>query len=273
MKTFNEFITESTSGGVFPAQESQYWAQLRRKRKTYTRIIRVDAEKLYAEYVRSQGSFATNLRDVKLDHIRDVIDRGEKIDSYPSVAIMPNGRIDVADGRHRIKVAAERHMAIDIGIEKTVKPAVYAHLTEQFVKGIDAAHGYTEIYKNPTRSELENFAVDTSVAKPLQKRYGSNIRYLGAWVNDKNLFVFDRSTAEHSDVINKLRTVIDKSYLPIYLYYFPDSKTVAVRPSSWSWSHDSSAPDSAAITRMAKRHPAFKIFSTVVDAEENWMNG
>lgn len=124
MKTFSEFLTEDN--GVFPARETRYWISLRRQRETYTKLVKLDARKLQAAYVASNPTFANSLRDVKTHHIKDVIAKGEKIDAYPNIVIMPNGRVDVADGRHRLALAAERGEKIVIGVEPTVTDAMLA---------------------------------------------------------------------------------------------------------------------------------------------------
>lgn len=111
MQSFYQFITEAA---VFPVKEDRFNKQLR-TRRGFKVIMRLDAAKLWARYAQDNPTF-TRLTPAKLDHIRELFDSGVVFDAYPLVTFF-DGRVSIGDGRHRVFVAAEHHMSIEVGID------------------------------------------------------------------------------------------------------------------------------------------------------------
>ena len=112
MRSFTQFLTESA--GVLPVKEDRFNKQLR-LRRGYKQIVRMDASKLWDAYAQDNPTF-THLSQAKLDNIRALFDAGTAFDSMPLVTYF-KGRVSISDGRHRTFFAAQRHLAIDVGVD------------------------------------------------------------------------------------------------------------------------------------------------------------
>lgn len=120
-------------------------------------------------------------------------------------------------------------------------------LAEKFYKGTKGKYDYTEVYVNPSKSEMTEIA------------HGDPDEQIGAWVVGKNLYVWDRHNGEHHDV--KALVGADSAATPLYLYYNPRTNVLAADPSSFSmFSMGHSRINSDEILAFCQKHPAFKAF-------------
>jgi hypothetical protein len=98
---------------VWPVLESPSEME-QRLRRGYTEIVRIDAKQFAAEYERSQGTQLAHIPR-RTERLRDVAE----LDAYPQVtATTREGLtiVDVVDGRHRLGLAAERNLLIDVAM-------------------------------------------------------------------------------------------------------------------------------------------------------------
>jgi len=90
--------------------------------------------------------------------------------------------------------------------------------------GFGSPDGYFEIWKNPTAEEFFTLARECDE--------------IGAWVSDRNIYVWNRSHAQHHDAKNALysdkKVSIDRNAIPLYLYPGTRSKTLKVKSSGFS---------------------------------------
>jgi hypothetical protein len=118
---------------LFPIQESER-ARRQRENAELTEILTVDAQALMRAFERINGEDLVH-KQLRYDNIAERIDSGEAIDSYPVVGAQYGFSID--DGRHRVAVAADRGMRIQIATNKA-SVARIRELTEGPDAGIDA---------------------------------------------------------------------------------------------------------------------------------------
>lgn len=141
-------------------------------------------------------------------------------------------------------------------------------LNEKYLKGFDSSMApWVEVYEDPTLSEL------TSIAK--LKPGAAPHYYLGAFMTKGHLIVWDRDKCEHSEMKWAIPDGSERdvpnpdSYrgkVPLYLYYWPENKTCGLSFASWSWEGRVLSMD--AVVKQAKAHRSFKIFKTIIDADE-----
>jgi hypothetical protein len=134
-------------------------------------------------------------------------------------------------------------------------------LIEKFLRGGKGNYGYTEIYVNPTRSELREVGHHWISA--------DNVYDLGGLIMPKKLYVWDREICTHDTMLTLLDRLVDDTVVPIYLTYFPETKTAKIALAMWSASDSIAHKFGAAGSRTglinyAKKHPAFRIFDKVV---------
>lgn len=128
-----------------------------------------------------------------------------------------------------------------------------AFVKEEFDSGVKSAHGYAEVYKNPSLSECA-----LGVMKGMT---GTKFYNLGAIINNADLYVWDRDHAEHREVIAQLN--LKGNVVPIYLQYYPDQKLAILRVASFSMSVGMSHLRDKDVVALARQTPAFKVFSKV----------
>lgn len=120
-------------------------------------------------------------------------------------------------------------------------------LAEKFFRGTKGRYDYTEIFVNPTATEL------------IELSHGDTDTQIGAWVVGRNLYVWDREQGEHSDVRSTIKA--DSSSLPLYLYYAKNANVIGVDVSAFSMhSMDQFNINTDEIVNHCQKHPAFKNF-------------
>lgn len=139
-------------------------------------------------------------------------------------------------------------------------------LTEKFLKGFKGIFKYTELYKNPAPSELTEFAPAEHLNIPYDLReYGTTGYYCAGLIVGRDLFVWSRAASDHVGVIRELNTSVDKC-IPLYLYYLPDTKTLAVDLAIFTAGE---APmgkfrKPSVLVDYCRKHPAFRLFKNIV---------
>lgn len=125
------------------------------------------------------------------------------------------------------------------------------YIDEEFLDGITGSEGYAEIFKNPTRGEMQQ----------LFKKSKDDI---AGYVSGPNLYVWDRSKCTHKTFEAQKPDLILPGAMPLYLYYDPDDRSVGIRNAQWG-----NVPDDkmdavdARILNACMKHPAFKIFTAI----------
>ena len=141
-------------------------------------------------------------------------------------------------------------------------------LTEKFLKGVKGRTEYTEVFVNPTRSEFESVGSHkgkAQIVQPLQQ-YGDQCFYLGGILDHTALYIWDRDIGIiHEEIATNLPQ-LSKDSLPLYLYYFPDSRTLVVELAGWSASRTiisrfHNQPD--ALAAFCREQSVFKMFDTI----------
>jgi hypothetical protein len=149
----------------------------------------------------------------------------------------------------------------------------YHFLTEKFLSGFDANHGYAEIYKNPTPNEWTLVGNKRMPPWDLEK-FGKPCYYAGGILTDKDFYVFDRENAEHFATAREIPKL--PTWFPLYCYYFAGTGVLALSASSYSFNkHDNDKyyksraddPSRRLILAKIKGHPQIKKYSKVVDLE------
>lgn len=121
------------------------------------------------------------------------------------------------------------------------------YLTEHFLQGTQGSFGYTEIFKNPTFDELKEVGKRQTAPIDL-KRFGHDFQdgtisrgtqtwFMGGILTRQNLYIFDRNKAEHAEVYRALLAEKHIEYtqaVPLHLYYFPSSKTLAMAVATYT---------------------------------------
>jgi hypothetical protein len=144
-------------------------------------------------------------------------------------------------------------------------------LTEIFYKGVDARHGYTEVWKNPKDNEMiecAKRAMDNWSSDPdLKKKFGKNCYYLGALVTGKNVYVFNRDERQHADAMEIfLSKGTPSDLLTLYFYYYPYSNSLAIGTSGFS--SPKQPPPAKTLMPMLRAIPWFKRFDNVFNYDE-----
>ena len=125
-------------------------------------------------------------------------------------------------------------------------------LIEKFFKGLDGRMGYVEIYKNPTKYEIQEAA-----------RNARRASQLGAIVSGKDLYVWHRDDGDHADVKMVIPNLAP-DWVPLYIYYNPGNNSADISVATFSmYSAERFEFNEDEILNRVKTHPAFKIFSSV----------
>lgn len=116
MKTFTQYLQETRSHDIFPIKESRKNYE-HRMALDLTEILLLDANKIKQKFerVRNEPLVHKPLRKEKIEDI--VFEKSGYIDAYPIVSALWSP-IAIDDGRHRIAVAAEHGMKIEIATNK-----------------------------------------------------------------------------------------------------------------------------------------------------------
>ena len=157
-------------------------------------------------------------------------------------------------------------------------------LHEKFFRGAKNEFAYGEIFVNPTPDEMRlgdpslgslnsTYERERRQKTPVGQLLVGPKYYLGAWVTTKNMFVWSRSGLQHFDVTKAVREIKLDRGMPLYIWYFSDTKTCAVEISKFSqyYKHEK-WPDEKWL-KLLKDHPAFKRFRIVAemrDGDWNW---
>lgn len=110
-------------------------------------------------------------------------------------------------------------------------------LTEKLYDAAETRHGYCEIFVNPTDSEMR----DVGMMEPADDwsdhpEWGPSY-YLGALVDDKRVFIFDRDNLQHEDALKAYKQKnpkYDPHILTLYFHYYPKGKQLGVSTSGFS---------------------------------------
>lgn len=125
-------------------------------------------------------------------------------------------------------------------------------LTEVFLTGVDGRFGYSEIYVNPTSSELRELAHED----------GGQV---GGILTAKNFYAFDRNGAEHIDAAHSIPK-LPSDWIPLYLYYAYNARPRQISLTVAAFSslgRSLSVNNDAKLMKFAKAHRAFKGFNLV----------
>ena len=123
-------------------------------------------------------------------------------------------------------------------------------IRETFYKGVDGRMGYIEVFKNPTKYEMDEASRGRG-------------RQVGAIVSGKNLYIWNRDSGDHADVKNVI-PIKSNDWVPLYIYYNPGNNSAEVSVASFSmYSAERFGFDEEEIINKLKTHPAFKIFSRI----------
>jgi len=111
-------------------------------------------------------------------------------------------------------------------------------LTEKLYDAADTRHGYCEIFVNPTDGEMREVGnvYDDEYSNPFLDTRGV-CYYLGALVDDKRVFVFDRESTQHEDALKAYKQKNpkwDPNILTLYFYYYPKTKHMGLGTSDFS---------------------------------------
>lgn len=122
-------------------------------------------------------------------------------------------------------------------------------ISEAFLKGVKGSYGYTELWKNPSKSEIADLARETT--------------QLAGFVVGKDFYLWNRDNAAHHDVEHDVPTT--KSGIPLYLSVDPKTLTAYVRVSSYTMEKRGAYDyNEASIVAKLRKHPAFtKVFPTI----------
>jgi hypothetical protein len=84
-----------------------------RENRGYKNIITIDAKDFAQQFKKDQGEdLVWNDNRLLSARSRDVVD------SYPQVDMLSNGKVDVNDGRHRLAVAAEKGLKVQVAVKR-----------------------------------------------------------------------------------------------------------------------------------------------------------
>jgi len=133
-------------------------------------------------------------------------------------------------------------------------------LTEKFVIGTTSPRGYCEVFRNPTPDEFVTAGERGSNPHiPGVEALGRCI-YLGGIITDKNLYVFNRGQAQHSQVNYQAVPAAEQMQgLYCYLYYFPKTNVLCIDPSAFAQVSEYD------IQRRVSKHPVMRRFAKVIN--------
>lgn len=132
-------------------------------------------------------------------------------------------------------------------------------LHERFLRGIHGNFKYTEIFKNPTADELEKAAEpsDEYGGIPDAGDREEHHYFLGAFIQGKDLYVWNRHNSEHGRVFEQLKEAniltTKEGLVSLYLYWYPRSKRIDTEFASTSIGN-TSMKDSQ-VYQIVKAHP------------------
>jgi hypothetical protein len=141
------------------------------------------------------------------------------------------------------------------------------HINEKFLRGATSRAGgreaYGEVYVNPTPDEMRAGGTIYYGSIPsVYGEFGQPCYFVGAWLTNQSLVIWDRNKLMHSDVMRDVPELHRES-LALYIYYFPKSNTCAIDASGFSKAGRYMEHSDLALAKRAARHPGFSKFNVV----------
>lgn len=122
---------DRTRDHVFPIKESADRKKLRLGRGLKY-VVKVPAKLFRELWEKQHGGESLPWNSPRTDNLVNITKEGE-VDAYPEVGIK-NGQLDVADGRHRISLAADRDQDIEVAVATKTERSELTHLFYEMQK-------------------------------------------------------------------------------------------------------------------------------------------
>lgn len=151
-------------------------------------------------------------------------------------------------------------------------------LHEKFFRGAKNEWSYGEIFIDPTPDEMRlgepkmgglSSTLERAIRdknNPVGQLLVGPKYYVGAWVTSRHMFAWSRSGLQHFEVSKAIPELKLEDGMPLYIWYFPETKTCTVEISKFSQRYSHGRWSDEKWLRLLKDHPAFKSFRIVLGA-------